>query len=145
MPAGDKGRGGRGRGGRGKGLKSAEVGRPPATCPAAEDGAGGRWCQSHPLFPPAPSLCRNAFLPSPLHLHHLALVPATATCTLAPHPLLSSSCISLQWTQLASPPLLLKITTGKVRGGVKCHQHLLMCGPKTLQVQMTHGDRTTAF
>lgn len=37
MPAGDKGTG---KWGRRKGLKSAEVGRPPATCPAAEDGAG---------------------------------------------------------------------------------------------------------
>lgn len=58
--------------GRGKGLKSAEVGRPPATCPAAEDGAaeleadGGKVTQP----PTPPFLCRNAFLPPspPLHL-----------------------------------------------------------------------------
>lgn len=48
--------------GRGKGLKSAEVGRPPATCPAAEDGAGeleadgGKVTQSAPHRPPFSSV-----------------------------------------------------------------------------------------
>lgn len=62
--------------GRGKGLKSAEVGRPPATCPAAEDGAGeleadgGNVTQSPspPPFLPPSFLCRNAFL-SPCFTH----------------------------------------------------------------------------
>lgn len=76
MPAGDKGKGKRGE----KGLKSAEVGRPPATPPAAEDGAGeleadgGKVTQQPP---PPPSLCGNAFLYRrlplfliPLHVSH---------------------------------------------------------------------------
>lgn len=59
MPPGDKGKGKRGE--RGKGLKSAEVGRPPATCPAAEDRAGELEADGGKvtLF----YLCRNAFLP----------------------------------------------------------------------------------
>lgn len=48
--------------GRGKGLKSAEVGRPPATCPAAEDGAGELEADGGNVTQSPSLLCRNAFL-----------------------------------------------------------------------------------
>lgn len=123
MPAGDKGTG--------KGERErAEVSRSRAatshlSCRRGRSRrAGGRWRQSHPV-PPHPSPCRNVFLSSPhplpcpcfsyLHLlpYFLSLFPTFSTFPtfpdIKPLPLYRT-------TELASTPLLLKISSGKVRG-----------------------------
>lgn len=62
-----------------EGLKSAEVGRPAATCPTAEDGAGepeadgGKVTQAPPLL----FLFQEHFSAAPVHLrpHPPCLIP----------------------------------------------------------------------